>query len=95
MRCNIARSIAGGGGSVVVGTYTGTGATQYITFDAAPSVVFIQKVNANIQAFVAQGKEFKVSNNVYAALNGNTLMVNAGYSFLSESGTTYNYVAFF
>lgn len=94
MRCNIARSIAGGGGSVVVGTYTGNGGTQSITFDAAPAAVFI-KANGDQRFETLVTRETGLA---FAELNGNVITLkndnNGGY-YVNNAGTVYSYIAFF
>ena len=98
MRCNIARSIAGGGGAVVVGTYTGNGGTQNIEFGAAPVAVYIQDAGyqSNFATFVTQEIEIAYSNKIVAKLNGSTLTVATGgaYAINSQNGL-YSYIAFF
>lgn len=91
MRCNIARSIAGGGGNVVVGSYTGNGGTQTVTFESEPKGLIINNVGSSV--LIAQG-ETQTSNGT-TTLNGKILTVTmSGFNGWNSSGTKYNYILF-
>ena len=96
MRCNIARSIAGGGGSVVVGSYTGNGGTQTVTFESEPAAVIAQSTSLGDAAFVLpQGAQIKQSNTVVAQLSGKVLTMVYSGGDPNINGKVYNYIAFF
>lgn len=90
MMCNIARSLAGGGG-VVIGSYTGNDATsgdgvhptRDISLDITPSAIILFRLSGDSRSTTAgtpvimNGDTYSY-NGAQAKLNGNTLTVG-GY----------------
>ena len=87
MMCNIARSLAGGGG-VVIGSYTGNDATsgdgvhptRDISLDITPSAIILFRLEGTTR-YVDSGTPVIMNGDTYnfggfqAKLNGNTLTV--------------------
>lgn len=96
MRCNIARSIAGGGGSVVIGSYTGNGTTQTVTFESDPAAVIVQgTLFSGISFVLPQGVSISSGGRVIAKLSGKVLTVVYNGGAPNTNGEVYNYIAFF
>lgn len=105
MRCNIARSIAGVGGSVVVGTYTGNGTTteRNITLPVTPTALLLHELvlssdpnnvvllQGDRVTYDYAGDEIKLSGNKLIVKGVNAM---GSYYGFNKSNQKYNYIAF-
>ena len=105
MRCNIARSIAGGGGNISAGSYTGNGTTteRNITLPVTPTALLLFELvlnNTGNDVVLLQG-DHVISD--YAGdeikLIGNKLIVKGAnamgsYYGFNKGNQKYNYIAF-
>lgn len=104
MRCNIARSIAGGGGSIVIGSYTGNGATtkREITLPGTPTAILLLAGGYNGNSTMLWQGDYVTGSTTAddkTELSGNVLALKEGwygqnYGY-NENNIKYTYIAFF
>lgn len=105
MRCNIARSIAGGGGNIAVGSYAGNGGEQSFNLGFKPAAVIVSLGGNATEAEYAKYQAVVVTADTPPAISIVTLLeitengfaVHAGKNGITNpylaANKTYNYVA--